>query len=285
VDLLPPEVAYVSGSAQPAPELVTSNQLQWTIDELPEGGWSARYRLTPLVTGTYATNKIAYADYMDADGAVATETFPMPMITVGEPGGISIFLPAVQRRFCRPGKPFDVVLVLDTSSSMWGDKLNQTREAARDFLRLLAMPPSRAAVVAFNERPTVVQELTAQRSLAQLALDRLPKDEGSRIDLAVREAARVLASAGDSAHVPVIILLTDGRQVGGTTQDALDAAADARRAGVAIFTIGFGPDIDPILLARMAGDPARFYNAPEGADLVRIYRDIAGALPCAFRGR
>ena len=41
-------------------------------------------------------------------------------------------------------------------------------------------------------------------------------------------------------------------------------------------------NVDPVLLTQIAGTPDRFYNAPSDADLVRIYRDIAGALPCDF---
>jgi hypothetical protein len=79
-----------------------------------------------------------------------------------------------------------------------------------------------------------------------------------------------------------MILLTDGRQVGGSDQDVLDAGAQARRAGVVVFTIGIGGDVDPILLTQLAGAPERFYLAPSSDDLVRIYREIAGTLPCDF---
>jgi len=284
IDMLPPEVAYVPGSASPQPDVVTASQLRWSLPELPVSGWTATYRVTPLIVGTYATNKVAYADYLDADASVASATFPQPVITVREPGQFtsSVFVPAVYKRYCRPGKPFDVALVLDTSSSMWGDPLEQTRLAARSFLRLLAMPPSRVAVIGFNERPSVVAGLTADRAFAEAALDQLPLDEGSRIDLAVREAARVLESGTGEGHVPVIILLTDGKQVGGTNQDVLDAGDDARRAGVVIYTIGIGGDVDPILLTQLAGSPSRFYLAPNTDDLVRIYTEIAGTLPCDF---
>jgi uncharacterized protein YegL len=263
---------------------VTSSQLRWSLPELAVGGWTATYRVTPLIVGTYATNKIAYVDYLDADASVASVNFPQPVVTVREPGEYvsSVFLPTIYKRFCRPGKPFDVALVLDTSSSMWGDKLDQTRVAAQTFLSLLTMPPSRAAVIGFNERPTVVAGLTADRAFAQAALDQLPLDEGSRIDRAVREANRVLERSAAEGRAPAIILLTDGRQVGGTNQDVLDAGAEARAAGAVIYTIGIGGDVDPILLSRLAGAPERFYLAPSSGDLVRIYTEIAGTLPCDF---
>ena len=47
-----------------------------------------------------------------------------------------------------------------------------------------------------------------------------------------------------------------------------------------IFTIGIGEDVDPDLLRSIAGNPDRYYAAPSTDDLMRIYREIAGDLPC-----
>jgi Mg-chelatase subunit ChlD len=284
-DLLPPEVAYVDGSAVPPPSEINPGELIWRFASLPSGGWTARYRVRALVTGTYATNKLAYVDFLDGDGSAATRDFPEPRITVTEPPERqSIFLPILYHGYCKPVSPFDVVLVVDTSSSMWGEKLARTRDAARDFLRLLEMPPSQAGVVAFNAEATVVQGLTADRPAALLALDNLPRGEGTRIDKGLRAAVDLLARPGrDLGHAPVVVLLTDGQQEGAERQEALNAGAAARRAGVTVFTIGFGSDVDPELLERLAGNPDRFYSAPTIQDLERIYQAIAGALPCTVR--
>jgi Mg-chelatase subunit ChlD len=293
VDILPADVGYVAGSGEPPPSQVTATMLKWTLAELPDSGWTARYRILPQKTGTYATNKLAYVDYTDGDGSVGTRDFPVPMITVRQPGEptaapptptpwpYAAHLPLLYKHYCKPARPFDVALVLDTSSSMWGDKLDRTVQAARAFIGLLEMPPSRVAVLAFNVQSTVVQTLTGDRAGARSALDRLPRDEGSRIDLAVRAAVVALgAPSGDPKRLPVIILITDGKQVGGSDQDALNAGAEARRAGVATYTIGIGEDADATLLTRVAGTPDRYYAAPTADDLVRVYRAIAGVMPC-----
>jgi Mg-chelatase subunit ChlD len=288
-DMLPPEVAYVAGSAVPAPTTAQGATLTWTVPVLPSAGWTARYRVRPLVAGTYATNKLAYVDFRDADGSAGNRTFPQPVITarnpVPAPGRLAIYLPIAYRRYCPPSRPFDVVLAMDTSSSMWGDKLTRARDAARELVTLVELPPSKASVLAFNADATVVQSLTTDRSLVLAALDRLPRAEGSRIDLALAAGTAELASARhDPRHAPVIILVTDGRQAGAPAQAALDAAAAARLAGVTVFTIGIGADVDAQLLTAVAGDPDRYYGAPTSADLQRIYRDIAGALPCVGQG-
>ena len=283
-DLLTTDVAYVPGSASPAPALLSPGQLQWTVPSLPPNGWAARFRVTPLRTGTYATNKLAYLDYVDGDGTVGSVQFPQPLIKVRAPGENGIFLPILLRDHCPPQRPFDVALIMDVSSSMSGAKLTQARVAAREFLDILNMPPSRAAIVAFHGEASVVQALTTERAVAAVGLDRLPRGEGSRIDLALDTARAALTDAdADPGHAKVIILLTDGLQTGAPEQNAFNAAAAARRAGITVFTIGVGAEATGDFLVRVAGDPDRHYPAPDENSLLAIYRAIAGALPCRVR--
>jgi hypothetical protein len=280
-DLLPLEVEYVSGSATPTPDSYEARTLTWTVGVLQTSGWTARYAIRPLTAGTYAANKAATLLYTDADGSAGSATFPQPILTVREPEPILAYLPLAMLRQCQPAQPFDVVLALDTSSSMWGDKLARTRDAAREFLMFLELPPSRASVVAFNAEANLVVGLTANRRELLDALDQLPLDSGSRIDLAVEVAAEELTGVRRAPeHTAVLILLTDGRQAGAPRDSAVAAARDAREAGITIYTIGIGSDVDPGLLTEIAGAEARYYFAPSSDDLARIYRDIAGTLPC-----
>jgi Mg-chelatase subunit ChlD len=283
-DLLTPDVAYVDGSAVPAPSSVQPGELRWRVATLPPNGWAARYRVKTLRSGTYATNKLAYVDYVDADGSIGSATFPQPLIKVRLPGENGIFLPILFRDHCPPQRPFDVALVVDTSSSMDGDKLAQTRVAAREFLDLLTMPPSRSAVVAFHSEAQVVTPLTTDRTRAALALDTLPRGEGTRIDLALHAARETLTGPdADPSHAKVYVLLTDGRQDEGREQDAVSAAAAARRAGLTGFIIGVGPDAEATFLTGLAGDPDRYFAVSDATGLLRIYQAIAGTIPCTVR--
>jgi Mg-chelatase subunit ChlD len=282
VDLLTSEVAYVAGSAQPEPSRIQGDTLFWDIATLPSGGWQASYLVRPLVTGRIATNKLAFVDYLDADGSAASRVFPEPYINVRAPGEqIRVFAPLAYKGYCKPGLPFDVVLALDSSRSMDGEKFDRMIEAARAFLGYLDLPPSQAALIAFNSLATTVEDLSTDRSRLLTALDQLPRAEGTRIDFALQEAVAIFSNpALDPQRERVIILITDGRQQGGNNQEVINAAAAARRVGARIYTISVGEDVDPTLLIRVAGDPARYFPAPSADDLRRIYVDIAGALPC-----
>ena len=287
VDILPTEVELVDGSVSPPADEQTRSSLTWRLPRLPAGGWQATYRLRPLQTGRYVTNKLAYVDFLDADGSIGSRLFPVPEIEVVEPDDrFRAYLPSLWRNYCKPALPFDVVLALDTSGSMTGRKLGDSIAAARSFVGFLQLPPSRAGVVAFNSVASPEIDLSADRDAILGAIDGLATAPGTRIDRALRGALSMLSArpeGTDAERQAVIILLTDGRQNGADEQEVWNAAAALRRSGMqlAVYAIGVGADVDAGLLRQIVAPyDERFYPAASSADLVRIYSDIAGSLPC-----
>ena len=202
---------------------------------------------------------------------------PTSIVTIHE-----IFLPQLLKAHCAPtARPkADIVLVIDVSSSMEGEKLEAALEAALTFIDLVALPRDRAAIVLFDGSAHVAQTLTGSRARLQLELVGASTGVGTRIDLGLDAALDELAVRGATGSTPVVVLLTDGRPDGGS-EPALDAAAvRARSAGVTVFTIGLGTDADGTILRRVATDPSRYTAAPDVADLRAIYASVAGAIPC-----
>ncbi|MEO8084701.1 MAG: VWA domain-containing protein [Ardenticatenales bacterium] len=300
--LMPAAFSYVQDSAVPPPTTVGSASLLWRVDRLPGGGWTATYKIRADQLGLHAVSKLAYADYIDADGTVASRPFTVPEVEVVAPGTpiptveptatrvpptpdglVHVFLPVAYKNYCTPSRPFDVVLAIDTSTSMAGDKLTRAIEAAREFVGYLQLPPSRGAIVGFNSAADIVKSWTDDRAALLGGLDKLSSAEGTRIDLVLRKARVLFESREASAdREAVLILLTDGKHAGSPVQDVYNEAAAFRRGDVkaTVYTISIGADADTALLEYIAGDPARHFNAPGAEDLVRIYREIAGGLPC-----
>ena len=61
--------------------------------------------------------------------------------------------------------------------------------------------------------------------------------------------------------------------------DVRAAAARARDAAE-VFTIGVGTDVDPTLLADVAGASSRFYAVPDADDLAAIYAAVNMRIRC-----
>lgn len=218
------------------------------------------------------------------------------------PTPVPVFLPLALREHCVPDqRRVDVALVIDASTSMRGatirgrTKLDAARDAARALVANLRLDRGdQAAVVAFSAEAALLQPLTRDAAAVDAALDRIAFDAQTCIVCGVDVAAGELASArhlDGNARVP--ILLTDGRSNPQPAGAAVERAARAKAAGVIVFTIGLGDDLDVEALVAMASREAGtgrayYYHAPEAEELAGIYRRIAIDIPCpaeAFWGR
>jgi Mg-chelatase subunit ChlD len=165
---------------------------------------------------------------------------------------------------------------------MTGQKLTDAKAAALLFVGLIDLEPgqSQAAVARYDREAEVVRELTRSRTLIDAAIRSLQVRSRTHIDKGLRAALGELQSPRhiDRNH-PVMILRTDGLQTG-TPGEELRAAEEVRDAGVRLYTIGLGSDVDEVALKTMAGDDDRYYHAPDSTDLASIYEEIAQDLVC-----
>lgn len=194
-----------------------------------------------------------------------------------------LFLPIALRERCDPEyQRSDIALVIDTSSSMTGQKIEDARDAALTFAGLIDLEPGRGqvALVRFDREAEVVRELTRSRALIEAAVRSLHVRSGTDIDKGLRAALGELQSPRHlERNAQVLILLTDGVQTG-TPGEELRAAAEVRDAGVRVYTIGLGADVDEATLQTIAGADDRYYFAPDSSDLACIYSEIARDLMC-----
>jgi len=285
-DVLPANMRYRDNSAiPPAQYNVATRTLTWTIAGVPSGGLHLRYRVEPLEPGRHPTNVRAEISFIDGLEKPGQLVFPVPEVQVIKPVTWRAYLPILYKQKC-PEVRTDVALVIDTSSSMneairpGGEtKLAAAVQAARVFLGQLKLPQDRVAIVAFNSEARIVQPLTGDALALVRAVDRLPSGTGTRIDHGLNAGVDALAGR-DPGHAPALVLLTDGNQSSGGPEVALAAAARARGAGIRLFTVGLGGDVNRDLLTTIAGDARRAYFAPSEADLAGIYKTIAGEIPC-----
>jgi len=204
-----------------------------------------------------------------------------------------LYLPLAVRERCAPDNmTADVALVIDASTSMRDGrtqagrtKLDAAVEAAQGFVDTMSLPRDQAAVVVFNEEARVLHGLTGRRADVIQALSEIPQHvhQQTRIDLGIQ--AGHLELMGTNRHPlnrPVMIVLTDGLANPVPASVAVRKALDARGDGITIFTIGLGQDheLNVPELREMASKPEYYYHAPDGEDLLAIYDEIAGEIPC-----
>ncbi len=175
--------------------------------------------------------------------------------------------------------PLDVTLIIDRSQSMCGTKLNQAQEAGKQFLDSMAFPPDQAAIVSFANTAQLHSELTGNRTQATNALYNSICGGFSRIDSGLTSAyAEMSGPRRVAGHTPAIILLTDGNPEGAYADDVRAAANQIHAAGIALYTVGLGSDVNAALLREIATSPDYFYQSPSPSDLAQIYTRLAGEI-------
>jgi Ca-activated chloride channel family protein len=191
----------------------------------------------------------------------------------------------VQAAFNVPAEGIDVVIVIDTSSSMstpdlgGQPRIEVVKRVVHDFLG--GLKNDRAGVVIFSSEAMVLSPLTldyaaAQRLVQPVAAGR-PLRDGTAIGTGLATGLNLLR--GSTARGKVAILLTDGENNAGDIQPT-DAAQIAKLLGVRLYTIGAvsaraRAEVDEALMKRMSETTGGLYfRASDETALRDVYREI-----------
>lgn len=148
----------------------------------------------------------------------------------------------------------DVILVLDTSGSMEGEKMRQAQDALTFVLDHLN-PGDRFNIVAFSTGArsfsTSLEPLSALPEARRFVQD-LRAEGSTDINRALLEAIASLDS--HSERPAIIIFLTDGLPTSGVTEPdlILNNIDQTTASNVRIFPFGVGDDVDTFLLDSLA---------------------------------
>jgi VWFA-related protein len=174
-----------------------------------------------------------------------------------------------------------VVMVMDTSGSMAGDPLAKTQEAAVAFVDSL-LPNDKAAVIAFAGSVGPPSELTGDKQALASVLRGLQANG----DTALYDAVVAGVRAAGAAPLPrkVVVLLTDGQDYGGLSSATYEGSlAEAEAAGVPIFTVGVGENVNVPYLQQVAQrSGGQYIAAPAPADIPAVYDGIGRLLRAQY---
>ncbi|MBK8023198.1 MAG: VWA domain-containing protein [Chloroflexi bacterium] len=143
--------------------------------------------------------------------------------------------------------PRDLIIVLDQSGSMDGEKWNQAREAAAYVLQNLN-EQDRFNVVLFSTGWRTFSDRMESPAVAQEAVDWLRgmfAEGGTNIDGALETALEMVGE-----RPTTILFMTDGLATEGETSTSriLENVAATAPGNIRLFTFGVGDDVDTFLL-------------------------------------
>jgi len=188
--------------------------------------------------------------------------------------------------------PTDVMMAIDLSGSMNNDggtppePVTSALRAASSFVSRLNTR-DQVGVVTFATQASLARTLISDKesvgtSITALAID--PKDEtgGTNIGDAIIYATGELQSPRHNTDArKVLIVFTDGKATSPDVSPetyALDAVQKAKDAGIEIFSIGLGKDLNQEFLTQLASKDTQRFIAPDTAALDGIYRSISTAI-------
>jgi Ca-activated chloride channel family protein len=197
-----------------------------------------------------------------------------------------------------PRERATIMLVTDVSISMDATDVEPSRfaaaqESARTFVD--EVPDEvRLGLVAFDQAANMLSTPTREHAQVRGAIEALRTGPGTATGDALKEAVDAIRrdSAGQPERPPAaIVLLSDGKTTSGS--DPLQAADEARRAGIPVYTVALGTDEGVVQLgletipvppdretlrqiARISG--GRYFDAPDAGELGGIYETLGSRL-------
>jgi Ca-activated chloride channel family protein len=165
----------------------------------------------------------------------------------------------------------DVIIALDVSRSMLAEdvKPNRLQRAQQELAALIdSLGGDRVGVIAFAGSAQVACPLTTDYAAAKMFLNYLTPDTvalpGTALGRAIRLALKTFPQGGEGYRV--LVLLTDGED---HHSQPLEAAREAKAAGVRIINIGFGtPEGEPVPERDSAGRIKKYIKNQTGQIVV-----------------
>jgi Ca-activated chloride channel homolog len=161
-----------------------------------------------------------------------------------------------------------MVIVIDKSGSMGGDKIEMAKTAARSAVELLGNS-DQVAVIAFDGDTYVMSDMQSAANKGRISdeIGRIEADGGTVMYPAMERAYEMLVST--PARLKHVIVLTDGISAPG---DFLGIAATMQSARITCSTVAVGEGADKDLLEEISRTgQGRFYVTDDPAAIPQIF--------------
>ncbi len=171
----------------------------------------------------------------------------------------------------------DVVLVIDRSGSMHGQKFDDLTSAIDVFVQTLLATPvqEQVGLASYSSSATVDVQLTSDLDQLNQKMLTLHANGYTSISAGMEAGKQIIDDSRSAEYVErTMIVMTDGLH--NTGPEPRDVASLLAAEDVKIHTITFGNDADQTRMSEIAGiGSGRHFHAVDGTQLQEIYREIA----------
>lgn len=184
--------------------------------------------------------------------------------------------------FKATSKQRDIVLTLDTSASMNGTPLEETKKASTKFVDSILNKNSNIGLVSYSGEATNLSGICSNATFLKDNITGLFSQMDTNIEAGLFKAYSMLQAG--KAKKKIIVLMSDGEPtVGKTGEDLIKYAEKIKEQGVLIYTLGFFQNVegdkenkaeDQYLLEKIASEGCH-YEVSNSKDLVFFFKDVA----------
>ena len=186
---------------------------------------------------------------------------------------------AVQELWQSARKDVNLVMLLDTSGSMRGSKMDNMREAAVQFVEQMG-DDDRITLIAFSTQPVILiqeEQLAESRSKVINVIQRLEASGDTSLFDAIALGAEIIANRTAVDTTDALVVLTDGQDTASLRFDGRSAAELALNSEATVFTIAYGRDADENTLSNLAENANGNFFIGDEASIAAIYEEMSAA--------
>ncbi len=173
----------------------------------------------------------------------------------------------------------DIVLVLDTSGSMSGTSMDETKNASTEFIETILEEDASIGIVTYSEYASKESDFSMNETTLETIVDNMYATGGTNMEAGLSTAYTMLDES--NAKKKIIVLMSDGLpNQGKVGSDLIEYADSIKDDDITIYTLGFFSDVGSdkascqSLMESIASDGCHYEVASE-ADLTYFFEDIA----------
>lgn len=200
-----------------------------------------------------------------------------PTAVFAPPSVSSVY--AVQELWQEARKNVNLALLLDTSGSMRGSKMESMRAAAMQFVEQMG-DDDYLSIIAFSTEPDLILnhvQVGPNREKIINAITNLRAEGDTTLFDAIGDGAVVLYSTTQPQTTNAMVVLSDGQDTRSYRYNANSATDMAVANNLTVFTIAYGSDADVNTMRNLASQTNGNFFAGNEASIAAIYEEMSAA--------
>lgn len=172
----------------------------------------------------------------------------------------------------------DIVLVLDTSGSMSGTPIEETRKASVNFIDTILQEDASIGIVTYEDSANMLSDFSMDRNALESVVSGIDSGGSTNIEAGLQMARDMLEYS--NAEKKIIVLMSDGvPNMGKQGEELISYADEIKAEGTYIYTLGFfeslGDKASAQALMEGIASEGCHYEVDSADNLVFFFGDIA----------